>query len=84
MGFEFYDLVWLWNNQSENINPVLDMCLVVSHRFGIPLYYWVMNEKSNVLSHTTVEPQTYDKPRDPNNQQQIRNKSWISGSYTER
>ena len=37
--FEFYDLVWFWNNQSDDTNPMLGRWLGVSHRVGSALCY---------------------------------------------
>ena len=37
--FEFYDLVWFWNNQSDDTNPMLGRWLGVSHRVVSDLCY---------------------------------------------
>ena len=35
------------------------------------LCYWILGEKGKVLSHTTIQNLTSDKPRDTNIQEQI-------------
>ena len=50
LEFEFYDLVWFWNNQSDDTKPMLAQWLGVSHRVGIALCYWILSKKVNVLS----------------------------------
>ena len=42
MEFEFYDLVWFWNNQSGDTKPMLGLWIGVSHRFGSALCYWIL------------------------------------------
>ena len=37
MEFEFYDLLWFWNNQSGDTNPMLGQWLGVSNRVGSAL-----------------------------------------------
>ena len=39
MEFEFYDLVWFWNNQSDDTKPILRQWIGVSHRVGSALCY---------------------------------------------
>ena len=72
MEFEFYDLVWFWNNQSDDTKPMLGRWLGVSHRVGSALCYWIISEKGKVLSQTTVQHLTAEEPRDPNIQERIR------------
>ena len=44
MGFEFYGLVWFWNNQSDYTKPMLVRWLGVSHRAGSALCYCIISE----------------------------------------
>ena len=64
LEFEFYDLVWFWNNQSDDTKPIFVRWLGVSHRVGSDLFYWVLSEKGKVLSQTTVQHLTAVEPRD--------------------
>ena len=41
LEFEFYDLVLFWNNQSDDTNPMLELCIGVSHRVGSAIFYWI-------------------------------------------
>ena len=45
----------------------------VSHWVESLLCYWVINEKDKILSRTTVQQITADKPRGANIQEHIRN-----------
>ena len=45
---ESYDLVWFWNNQSDDTKPMLGRWLGVSHRFGNALCYWILRDKGKV------------------------------------
>ena len=37
MEFDFYEIVWFWNNQSDDTKQMVGLCLRVSNRFGIEL-----------------------------------------------
>ena len=50
LEFESYDLVWFWNNQSDYTKPILRQWLIISHRVGSALCYWILSEKGNILS----------------------------------
>ena len=52
LEFEFYDLVWFWNNHSDDTNPMLGRWLGIPHRVGSDLCYWILSEKGKVLSET--------------------------------
>ena len=45
LEFEFYDLVWFWNNQSYDTKPMLGRWIGLSHRVGSALCYWIISEK---------------------------------------
>ena len=62
--FEFYDLVWFWNHQSDDTKSMLRLCLGVSHRVGSAIFHWVISEKRKFLSQTTVQKLTTEEPRD--------------------
>ena len=72
MEFEFYDLVWFWNNQSDDTKPMLGRWLGLSHRVESDLYYWILSEKVNVLSQNIAQHLTAEEPRDPGVQERIR------------
>ena len=55
MEFELYDLVWFWNNQSDDTKPMLGRWIGVSHRVGSALCYCICSDKGKVLSWTTVQ-----------------------------
>ena len=72
MKFEFYDLLWFLNNQSDDTKPMLGQLLCVSHRVVSALCYWILSEKVKVLSQTTVQHLTPQEPRDTDVQERIR------------
>ena len=41
--FEFYDLVWFWNNQLDDTKPMLGRWIGLSHRVGNMLYYYIIS-----------------------------------------
>ena len=45
LKFEFYDLLWFWNNHSDDTKAMLGQWLGVSHRVGSVLCYWIISEK---------------------------------------
>ena len=72
LEFEFYDLVWFWNNQSYDTKPMLVQWIGISHWVVNSLCYWIVNKKGKVISCSTVQHLTADKLRDPNIQERIR------------
>ena len=64
--FEFYDLIWLWDNQEEIEKPCIGRWLGVSHWFGSELYYWILTDKGTVLYRTSVQYVTIDKKKGTN------------------
>ena len=66
MEFDFYGLVWFWNNHSDYSKPMLVQWLGVSPRVESTLCYRIISEKGKVLSRTTVQNITAEKLRDPN------------------
>ena len=71
LEFQFYDLVWFCNNQSDDTKPMLGRWLGVLNRFGIALCYCILIEKVKVLSWTTVQHLTAEEPRDPGDKERI-------------
>ena len=69
--FEFYDLVWFWNNQSDDTKLMLGRWLGVSYRVGRDLCYWILSEKGTFLSRTIVQHLTAEEPRDCDVQERI-------------
>ena len=59
-------------NQSDDTNPMLGRWLGVSYKVGRALCYWIISEKGNVLSQTTVQKVTAEGPRDHDIQYWIR------------
>ena len=72
LKFEFYDLVWFWDNQSDDTRSMLVRWICVSHKVINALFYWIISEKEKVLSRTTVQNLTTEEPRDPDVQEGIR------------
>mmetsp|Transcript_15996 Transcript_15996/g.23839 ORF Transcript_15996/g.23839 Transcript_15996/m.23839 type:complete len:1130 (+) Transcript_15996:7540-10929(+) len=62
--FEFYDLIWYWDNPDAIDNPCIGRWLGVSHRVGSALCYWILTDKGTVLSRTTVQHVTTDEMKD--------------------
>ena len=53
LDFTFYD--WCWYNDNAGLGETkLGRWLGVSHRVGSLMSYWVLTQKGNVISHTTV------------------------------
>ena len=53
LDFIFYD--WCWYNDNDRLGETkLDRWLDVSHRVGSLMSNWVLTQKGNVISHTTV------------------------------
>ena len=71
MEFEFYDIVWFWNNQSDDTEQILGLWSGLSHRVGSDRCYWILSDKGKVLSQLTVQHLTTEEPRDPDFQEQI-------------
>ena len=61
-----------WNKQSGDNKPMLGRLLSLSHRVGIALCYWILSEKGNVLSKTTVQHLNAEEPRYTDVQELIR------------
>ena len=64
--------MWFWNNQSDDIKPMLGRWIGVSHRVRSALCYCMLSDKGKVLSITTVQHLTVEQPRDLCAQYQIR------------
>ena len=55
LDFYFYDPVWYWDTLSGEWGDALPRrWLVISHRVGAVMCYWVLNEQGNVISQYTV------------------------------
>ena len=53
LDFTFYD--WCWYNDNAGLGETkLGRWLGVSHRIGSLMSYWVLTQKGNVISRTTV------------------------------
>ena len=72
LEFEFYELLWFWNNQSDDTKTILGQWLGVLHRVGSDVCYWTLSEKGKVLSQTKVQNLTSEEPRDSDVQERIR------------
>ena len=72
LEFEFYGLVWIWNNQSDDTNPTLVLWLGFSRRVVSALCCWILSDKVKVLSKTTVQHLTSEEPRYTDFQEMIR------------
>jgi hypothetical protein len=72
LEFEFYDLCWYWDNQQDTKEAKIGRWLGVSHRVGSALCYWILTEKGQILSRTTVQHVTREEVQNPEIQQAIR------------
>ena len=53
LDFTFYD--WCWYNDNAGLGETkLGRWLGASHRIGSLMSYWVLTQKGNVISHTTI------------------------------
>ena len=64
--------MWFWNNQADDTKPLLGLWIGLSRRVGSALCYWILSEKVNFLSQTTVQHLTTEEPRDTDVQEMIR------------
>ena len=71
LEFELYNLVWFWNNHPDDTKPMLGKWLGILHSVGIMICYWIPNEKGKVISYTTIQNLSAEKPRYPNIQESI-------------
>ena len=55
LDFEFYDLVWLWDDRENENKPSIGCWLGVSHHVGSALCYYILTDKGEVISRTTVQ-----------------------------
>lgn len=63
--FEFYDLCHYWDNQTDSREPNIGIWLGVVHRVGSALCYWILTNKGNVISRTTVQNLTKVESENP-------------------
>ena len=55
IDFEFYDLVWYWDDREDESKASVGRWLGVSHHIGSALCYYVLTDKGEVISRTTVQ-----------------------------
>lgn len=55
IDFEFYDLVWYWDDRSDESKAKVGRWLGVSHHIGSALCYYILTDKGEVISRTTVQ-----------------------------
>ena len=55
LDFEFYDLVWYWDVRDGESKPSVGRWLGVSHHIGSALCYYILTNKGEVISRTTVQ-----------------------------
>jgi len=55
IDFEFYDWVWYWDLPGDDENPKLGRWLGVSHRIGSAMCYYVLTDKAQIISRSTVQ-----------------------------
>ena len=55
LDFEFYDLVWFWDDRECENKPSVGRWLGVSHHIGSALCYYILTDKGEVISRTTVQ-----------------------------
>ena len=72
LNFGFYDRVWFHDQPGELEGPKPGRWLGVSHRIGSALCYFVLTEKGDVLSRTTVQHIQEEDLIKPNVQDQLK------------
>ena len=55
LDFEFYDLVWYWDVRDGESKPSVGRWLGVSHHIGSALCYYILTNKGEAISRTTVQ-----------------------------
>ena len=70
--FEFYDLVYFWDDRDKEHKPSIGRWLGVSHHVGSALCYWILTEKATIISRTTVQHLTEDEALSHDVQQRIK------------
>ena len=71
--FEFYDLCWYLENQTDKTEGNIGRWTGVSNRVVSALCYWVLTEKGKIIARTTVQHVTHDESENPEIQQSKRN-----------
>ena len=51
LDFEFYDLVWFWDDRDNENKPSIGC----SHHVGSTLCFYILADKGEVISRTTVQ-----------------------------
>ena len=54
-GILVLPLCWYWYNRTYKIEVKIGRWIRVSHRVGIALCYWFLNEKVKIVARTTVQ-----------------------------
>ena len=54
VDYDFYDLVWYWDNQISSNEPNIGRWLGVSHSMGSDLGYWLLAITGKVMSQTKL------------------------------
>ena len=55
IDFEFYDLVWYWDDLDDEAKPSIGRWLGVSHHVDSEVCYYILTDKGEVISRTTVQ-----------------------------
>lgn len=55
LEFEFYDLFWFWVDREDEAKPSVGRWLGVSHHVRSALCYYILTNKGEVISRTTVQ-----------------------------
>ena len=65
MEYTFQDVRWYWGSHTDKTEGKIGIWIGVSQRVGSALCYWVLTEKVNITSRTTVQHVTLDESENP-------------------
>jgi len=69
--FEFYGLVLYWDNRDNEAKQNIGRWLGVSHHVGSALCYYILTERTTVLSRTTIQHFTKEEFGSPEIQERV-------------
>ncbi len=72
VDFEFYDICWYWDPSGGDEKRKIGRWLGVSHHVGSALCYFIVTEKGQVISRTSVQHFTKEDVEQPEIQQALR------------
>ena len=58
LDFEFYDLVWYWNERKADMaddTKKIGRWLGIAHRAGSNMTYWILTQSGKVIARSTIQ-----------------------------